>query len=169
MNSAELLTEAFTRIREIVARTVDGLSPEQLAVRPNGEANSIAWLIWHLTRIQDDHVAEVAGKKQVWLSKGWFERFALPLDPADHGYGHTSEQVDAVRPESGQLLIGYHDAVHEQTIRYLNNLLDADLDRVVDTSWNPPVTLGVRLVSVISDDLQHAGQAAYAAGLLKLG
>ena len=169
MNSAEVLTDAFTRIRGIVARSVDGLSPEQLTARPNGEANSIAWLVWHLTRIQDDHVAEVAGKKQIWLKEGWYERFALPLDPADHGYGHTSEQVATVRPESGDLLIGYHDAVYEQTVRYLQNLLDADLDRVVDTSWNPPVTLGVRLVSVISDDLQHAGQAAYAAGLLKLG
>jgi uncharacterized damage-inducible protein DinB len=169
MNSAELLTDAFTRIREIVARSVDGLSAEQLATRPDGEGNSIAWLVWHLTRIQDDHIAEVAAKKQVWLSKGWAERFALPFDPADHGYGHTSEQVGAVRPESGELLIGYHDAVHEQTVRYLNNLLDADLDRVVDTSWDPPVTLGVRLISVISDDLQHAGQAAYVAGLLKLG
>ena len=169
MNSAEVLTDAFTRIRDIVARSVDGLSPEQLTTRPNGDANSIAWLVWHLTRIQDDHVAEVAGKKQIWLKDGWYERFALPLDPADHGYGHTSEQVAAVRPESGDLLIGYHDAVYQQTVRYLQNLLDADLDRVVDTSWNPPVTLGVRLVSVISDDLQHAGQAAYAAGLLKLG
>jgi uncharacterized damage-inducible protein DinB len=168
MNSAELLTDAFTRIRDIVARSVDGLSPEELAARPNGTANSIAWLVWHLTRIQDDHIAEVAGKPQVWLEAGWVERFALPFDPADHGYGHTSEQVAAVRPTSGDLLIGYHDAVYQQTVDYLQNLLDADLDRVVDTSWNPPVTLGVRLVSVISDDLQHAGQAAYAAGLLKL-
>ncbi|HST83209.1 MAG TPA: DUF664 domain-containing protein [Kineosporiaceae bacterium] len=169
MNSAELLTDAFTRIRDIVARSVDGLSPDQLAARPNGTANSIAWLVWHLTRIQDDHIAEVAGKKQVWLKAGWAERFELPFDPADHGYGHTSEQVAAVQPKSGDLLIGYHDAVYQQTVRYLQNLLDADLDRIVDTSWNPPVTLGVRLVSVISDDLQHAGQAAYAAGLLKLG
>jgi uncharacterized damage-inducible protein DinB len=168
MNSAELLTDAFTRVRDIVARTVDGLSAEHLAARPNGEANSIAWLIWHLTRIQDDHIAEVAGRQQVWLSKGWVDRFGLPFDPADHGYGHSSEQVAAVRPESGELLVGYHDAVFEQTVRYLSNLLDADLDRVVDTSWDPPVTLGVRLISVISDDLQHAGQAAYAAGLLKL-
>jgi uncharacterized damage-inducible protein DinB len=168
MNSAELLTDAFSRIRDVVARSVDGLSAEQLASRPDGEGNSIAWLVWHLTRIQDDHVADVAGRPQVWLSQGWAERFGLPFDPADHGYGHTSDQVDAVRPESGELLIGYHDAVHQQTVGYLQNLVDADLDRVVDTSWDPPVTLGVRLISVISDDLQHAGQAAYVAGLLKL-
>jgi uncharacterized damage-inducible protein DinB len=167
MNSAELLTDAFSRIRGLVAGTVTGLTAEELTLRPNGDGNSIAWLIWHLTRIQDDHVAAVAGKQQVWLSKGWMDRFGLGLEPDDTGYGHSPEQVGAVRPQSGELLLGYHDAVHEQTVRYLQNLLDADLDRVVDTSWDPPVTLGVRLISVISDDLQHAGQAAYAAGLLK--
>ncbi len=168
MNTAELLTDAFQRIHEIVTGSVDGLTAEQLATRPNGTGNSIAWLVWHLTRIQDDHVADVAGRPQVWLNDGWVERFGLPLDPADHGYGHSSEQVDAVRPASADLLIGYHDAVHEQTLRYLSTLKDADLDRVVDSSWDPPVTLGVRLISVISDDLQHAGQTSYAAGLLKL-
>jgi hypothetical protein len=40
---------------------------------------------------------------------------------------------------------------------------------VVDASWDPPVTLGVRLVSVISDDLQHAGQAAYLRGMIEYG
>jgi uncharacterized damage-inducible protein DinB len=168
MKSAELLTDAFTRIREVVSQSVDNLSPEQLATRPNGEGNSIAWLVWHLTRIQDDHVAAVAGQQQAWIDQGWVDRFGFPFDPTDHGYGHTSEQVAAVRPESGELLFGYHDAVYQRTVRYLQNLQDADLDRVVDTSWDPPVTLGVRLISVISDDLQHAGQAAYAAGLLKL-
>jgi uncharacterized damage-inducible protein DinB len=168
MNSAEVLTEAFTRIRGVVAGSLDGRTADELAARPNGEGNSIAWLVWHLTRIQDDHVADVAGKQQVWLSRGWQERFGLPFEPTDHGYGHTSEQVSAVRA-SADLLLGYHDAVYQQTLDYLQNLLDADLERVVDTSWNPPVTLGVRLVSVISDDLQHAGQAAYAAGLLKVG
>jgi DinB family protein len=167
MNSAEVLTEAFTRIRGVVAASLDGLTADDLAARPNGEGNSIAWLIWHLTRIQDDHVAEVAGRPQIWLSRGWQERFGLPLEPADHGYGHTSEQVSAVRA-SADLLLGYHDAVYQRTLDYLQNLLDVDLDRVVDTSWDPPVTLGVRLISVISDDLQHAGQAAYAAGLLKV-
>ena len=61
---------------------------------------------------------------------------------------------------SGDLLTGYHDAVHEQTIRLVSGVTDADLSRVVDEAWDPPVTLGVRLVSVISDCLQHAGQAS---------
>jgi hypothetical protein len=93
------------------------------------------------------------------------ERFDLPFTAAATGYGQTSEDVAAVHAGS-DLLLGYHDAVHEATLAFVRGLGDADLDRVVDTNWNPPVTLGVRLVSVISDDLQHAGQAAYARGLV---
>jgi hypothetical protein len=167
VTSAQLLTDAFSRIRGVVHRVVDGLAPEQLAYRVDDSANSIAWLVWHLTRIQDDHLAEVAGTPQVWTGHGWVERFDLPLDASETGYGHTSDQVAAVRVDSGQLLVGYYDDVHEQTISYVSALTDTDLTRVVDRSWDPPVTLGVRLVSVIADDLQHAGQAAFIRGLIK--
>jgi hypothetical protein len=169
MTPADLLTDAFGRIREVVHEAVDGLTPEQLEFRPDGQTNSIAWLVWHLTRIQDDHIAHVADKGQVWTTEGWADRFGLPLAPADHGYGHTDDQVAVVRVKSGELLTGYHDAVYEKTIRYVRHLVDADFDRVVDKAWDPPVTLGVRLVSVISDDLQHAGQAAYLHGLVLSG
>jgi uncharacterized damage-inducible protein DinB len=169
MTSAELLVDAFGRIRGIVHRVVDGLTPEQLAFRVDPEANSIAWLVWHLTRIQDDHLADAAGTEQVWTSQGWVERFGLPFDPRDTGYGHGSEEVAAVQVGSGELLAGYHDAVHQQTVRYVERLADADLERIVDRSWDPPVSLGVRLVSVIADDLQHAGQAAFVRGILQRG
>ncbi len=169
MTTADLLADAFGRIREVVHQAVDGLSPDQLSWRPAAEANSIAWLIWHLTRVTDDHVAGVAGAEQAWTAKGWVARFGLPFDVADTGYGHDSSQVGAVRVASGELLTGYFDAVFEQTLRYVDGLADTDLDRIVDDRWDPPVTLGVRLVSVISDDLQHAGQAAYLRGLGDLG
>lgn len=165
MTSAELLVDAFGRIREVVHDAVEGLNVDQLATRLDGRANSIAWLVWHLTRIQDDHVAGVAGTEQVWTSSGWFDRFGLPFDRSAHGYGQTSEEVAAVRVEA-DLLAGYHDAVHEQTVSYISGLVDADLDRIVDKRWDPPVTLGVRLISVVTDDLQHAGQAAFIRGLL---
>ena len=167
MTSAELLVDAVGRIREVVHRVVEGLTAEQLRFRVDPGANSIAWLVWHLTRIQDDHVADVAGGEQVWTSQGWVERFGLPFDPRDTGYGHRAAEVAAVRVESGELLVGYYDAVHQQTIRYVEQLTDADLARVVDRSWDPPVTLGVRLVSVLSDNLQHAGQAAFVRGILQ--
>jgi hypothetical protein len=165
MNSSEVLVDGFSRVRGLVHRVVRDLSPDQLATRVDG-ANSIAWLVWHLTRNEDDHVAEVVGRAQVWTADGWFDRFALPFDPGATGYGHTSAEVDAVRVESGALLVDYFDAVHAQTIASIEGVTEADLDVVVDESWDPPVTLGVRLVSVLSDDLQHMGQAAILRGII---
>ena len=165
MNEADLLVDAIGRVRESVHSAVDGLTDEQLAYRIDGRSNSIAWLVWHLTRVQDDHVAHVAGTEQVWTSAGWCDRFGLPFEPSEHGYGHSSDAVAAVRVPAN-LLTGYHDAVHDRTVEYLRTVSGADLDRVVDERWDPPVTLGVRLVSLINDDTQHVGQAAFVRGLL---
>jgi hypothetical protein len=168
MTSGELLADAFGRVREVVCGVVDGLTPHQLAWRADADANSIAWLVWHLTRIQDDHVAAVAGVDQAWTASGWAERFSLPFDVADTGYGHSSGEIAAVVTDA-EALRGYHEAVYENTLRFVGQLRDGDLDRIVDERWDPPVTMGVRLVSVITDDLQHAGQAAFVRGLLERG
>ncbi|MEC4018635.1 mycothiol transferase [Streptomyces sp. H27-D2] len=165
MRSIDVLTDSFERVRDAVHGAVEGLSPDDLSARAEGEANSVAWLVWHLTRVQDDHVSEVAGQEQAWLTDGWADRFGLPFDPADTGYGHTSDEVAAVRVESGDELLGYYDAVHARTLAFVAGIEDGDLDKVVDKAWDPPVTLGVRLVSVIADDLQHAGQAAFVRGV----
>lgn len=116
MRGADLLVDAFGRIREEVHAAVDGLSADQLAFRVDDRANSIAWLVWHLTRIQDDHVAGAAGTGQVWTGAGWVREFGLPFAPHDTGYRHTAAEVAAVRVPSGELLTGYHDAVYEQTV-----------------------------------------------------
>ena len=169
MTSADLLADAFGRVRDTVYRAVMSLTPEQLAFRPYPEGNSIAWLIWHLTRIQDDHIADVAETDQVWRSGEWAPRFGLEPGSMDTGYGYTPDQVAKITVDSGEVLTAYYDAVHERTLRYLATLTDSDLPRIVDPNWDPPVTLAVRLVSVISDDLQHAGQAAYLHGIIEYG
>lgn len=166
MRGTDLLVDAFGRIKETVHRSVLGLSGEELAFRLDEDTNSITWLVWHLTRVQDDHVADAAGTSQVWSDDGWDRRFGLPFPAEETGYGHDADEVSAVRVPSGDLLTGYHDAVYERTLRYLSTLSDDDLDRVIDESWDPPVTLGVRLVSVINDDMQHAGQAGFLRGVV---
>jgi len=166
MTSPDLLTDAFDRVRDAVHPATNGLTREELAFRPDAESNSIGWLVWHLTRVQDDHVSALAGVPQVWLAGGWADRFALPLDVSDTGYGHDPEAVATVVADAKSLL-GYFEDVHAATVAYVATLDQADLGRVVDTSWDPPVTLGMRLVSVIADDLQHVGQAAYLRGLVQ--
>jgi uncharacterized damage-inducible protein DinB len=163
---AALLVDSFGRIGEEVHAVVEGLTPAQLTHRVDPQANTIAWLVWHLTRVQDDHICEVAGVEQVWTAQGWAERFALPFSPQATGYAHSPDEVAAVRVESPQLLTGYYDAVAAQTLGYVDRLTEQDLDRVVDEAWDPPVTRGVRLVSVINDATQHIGQAAFLRGVI---
>jgi uncharacterized damage-inducible protein DinB len=167
MAVADLLVDAFNRVHDAVHGAAEGLSSDELLLRVDRAANPIGWLVWHLTRVEDDHIAGVAGTDQVWLTDGWAKRFALPYDDEAHGYGQSSDEVAAFRVGSADLLLGYHDAVHQQTIRYVQSLTDADLERVVDKRWDPPVTVGVRLVSVIADALQHVGQAAYVRGIAR--
>ncbi|TWP36954.1 mycothiol transferase [Leekyejoonella antrihumi] len=167
MNTAQLLEDGFARVQDLVHSAVEGLTAEQLTYRVDPGANTIAWLVWHLTRVQDDHIAEAAGLDQIWTAQGWAKRFDLALDDKATGYGHSREDVAAVRVETPALLTGYYDAVWDQTRAYLGTLDEQALDRVVDDRWDPPVTLGVRLTSVIGDDLQHAGQAAFLRGIVE--
>lgn len=164
MDVNDYLVELYGRLPDLVHEAVDGLDEAELAESPAAGANSIAWLVWHLTRVQDHHIAEVAGQEQRYLAEGWYERFGRGPDPQDHGYGHTAADVASVRG-TAENLTGYYGAVHERTIAYLGGLTPADLDTVVDEAWDPPVTMGVRLASLVSDCLQHAGQAAYVRGL----
>jgi uncharacterized damage-inducible protein DinB len=165
MNVADLLLDGFGRVHNVVHQVLDDLTPEALDFRLDSKANSIAWLIWHLVRVQDDHVAEVAGREQTWTAQGWDVRFDLPFAASATGYGHGPDEVRVLRAASAELLLSYHDAVYAETVAFVRDVSGADLDRIVDKSWQPPVDLGTRLVSVISDDLQHAGQAAFIKGI----
>lgn len=159
-----LLVESFTRVRELVVQLTEGLTSDVAEYRPDPDANSIAWLIWHLTRVQDDHIADLAKTEQAWFEQDWYGRFDLPFDISATGYGQSSDEVGQVRV-SGNLLDEYHESVQAATMRYLSRVDDAELGRVVDDSWDPPVTASARLVSVLGDCNQHLGQAAYVRGL----
>lgn len=163
-----LLLDAFGRVHDEIPQILDATAPGDLIWRPDADANPIGWLIWHLARVQDDHLAKLSTacgypREQVWPA--WSERFGLPYDLSDIGYGHTSEQVGAFRVEDPDLLTGYHGEVHELTVDVLRRLSEADYDTIVDDSWDPPVTAASRLVSVLGDITAHTGHAAYVKGL----
>jgi hypothetical protein len=166
MDTASLLLELYGRIPPLAAGAVDGLNEEELCRAPEPGANTVGWLVWHLARVQDHHVAELLGTEQAWVGGDWARRIGLEPDPSNTGYGHTAEEVSSVRPENAEVLLDYLDEVQGRTTAMLEGLAPDDLDRVVDDRWDPPVTLGVRLVSIADDSLQHAGQAAYVRGLL---
>ena len=167
MQVHEVYLELFGRIGPLVHAAVDGLDADQLVAQPRPGTNPVGWLVWHLTRLQDHHVSELLGEDQLWPA--WAERFALIPDPWNIGFGHTAADVAAVRPESAEVLVGYFDAVYARTRGLLESVTPASLSEIVDRNWEPPVTLGVRLVSVADDSLQHVGQALYVRGLVESG
>ena len=166
MDVNALLLDLYGRIPPLAREAVEGLEVGRLAEQPASGTNPIAWLIWHLARVQDAYLSEFLGDGQVWTDGDWAARFGLDPDPMNHGYGHTETDVLAVRPQSAEVLLGYLDAVDERMRAYLAGLAEADLDRVIDPNYDPPVTLGVRLISIADDGLQHVGQAAYIRGML---
>ena len=167
MDVAAVYLEFFARIPPLCRLAIDGLTAEELARQVQPGTNPIGWLVWHLTRVQDHHVSEVVDAEQRWLADDWAGRFGREPVSSDVGYGQSAEEVAAFDPVGADLLVGYLDAVDARTREYLATLSADDLDRIVDRNWDPPVTLGVRLVSVADDSLQHAGQALYLRGLLQ--
>jgi uncharacterized damage-inducible protein DinB len=168
MHSKDVLIEAYGRPRAILQKALEGLTAEQLAYRPSAKANSIAWLAWHLSRVQDSNISRLSGKEQEWISGGWHAKFGLPADAAETGHGHSDEQVAQIRPSSAQLLLDYHEAVYQNSVKYIDGLSRQDLEVTVDgTRYDPPPTVGVRLVSVLTDNTQHAGQINYVRGLIE--
>jgi len=166
MDVSSLLLELYGRIPPLARHAVDGVDLDRLTEPISPGTNTIAWLVWHLARVQDHHVAELLGAEQIWVEGDWARRFGLDPDPSNTGYGHSAEEVAAVRPEQPEVLLDYLGAVQDRTGIMLQDLAAEDLDRIVDRRWDPPVTLGVRLVSIADDCLQHAGQAAYLRGAL---
>jgi len=163
---SSLLLELYGRIPPLARQAVDGVDSARLSEAPAPGANTIAWLVWHIGRVQDHHVSEILGTEQIWVGGGWAPRFGLEPDPSNTGYGHSAAEMLAVRPDGPDVLLEYLDAVDHRVRAMLQELGPEDLDRVVDRRWDPPVTLGVRITSVADDGLQHAGQAAYVRGLL---
>jgi DinB superfamily len=167
MDCKDLLLDGFSRVDENFRAALGGLSRDQLLVRPDADANPVAWLAWHLTRVMDDHVSELAGREQAWLEQGWHARFDRPADGNDTGYGHTAQQVASVQPRDAGLLLAYFEAVYSASTSYLRGLSCQDLDRVIDAhTFETPVTAGVRIISVLDDCAQHTGQMGYVRGLV---
>lgn len=168
MDFKDIIIDGLGRIQRLATMSVEGLNPEQLIYRPSRQANTIAWLVWHLTRVQDDHISDLAKREQAWLADGWHQKFGKPANADETGQKYTAEQVAGLKPESAQLLVDYHNAVQQRSQDYVERLSAGDLDVELDEpQWDPRPTVGVRLVSVLADNLQHAGQAGYVRGLIE--
>ncbi len=165
MEFAEFITGIFTRISQVLETGLDELTENEINQQPIPECNSIGWMVWHLTRVQDRFIAMLSNNEQVWTTEKWYGKFDREADAKDIGYGHRPEDLASFKLPDTKTLLDYHHAVLEKTKQYTNKLSPEELDRVIDDSRAPTVAL--RLTAFISDNLQHAGQAAYLRGWLR--
>jgi hypothetical protein len=168
MSWQDLMLDGYGRIQDALEHALEGLPPGLLDKLPKPDCNSIGWLAWHLIRVHDGQVADLMGEEQLWIKDGWHARFNRPKDPEDSGYGHGPKEVAAFRSPEIKVIVDYSRATVERTKVYMKTLTPAKLNRKLDEPyWTPVPTVGVRLVSILADCLEHAGQAAYARGLLQ--
>lgn len=171
-SAVTLLRDGFGRVREGLELLLESAEPRMLRFRASKNSNSVAWLTWHLTRIEDDHFTHMARAlgnestlEQCWISLDWVGRFNLPYRRLDTGFGHSSDQVADFGVYDGEYLLGYHRDVHEQAMGILATLREEDFSTIIDRRWNPPVTAGVRLISILAETTKHLGQAEFLQGI----
>ncbi len=165
---SDFVRQLLDRNEPYLLGALEGIDPDMLHRQPGPESNSIAWLVWHLSRVQDNHVSAMAGRDHVWITGGWVERMGLGLDPMDRGRGHTPEQIAAFRVPSVSALMDYYEAVRDATGTFLDEMDDAALERQVPAvSGDGTVPLAQRLEMTLADGLQHTGQVAYLRGLFE--
>ena len=170
LTAVDALLESFSRIPELLHNVVDDIDADLLTTQPQlpegHPGNSIGWIVWHIGRMEDAQVAAITDAPEVYAD-GWAERLGTPYAADTHGYGMSAGDVARFTVSSPSALTDYYDAVHARTVEVLQSTPAGGLSRVVDERWDPPVTALVRLVSVVDDAAQHAGQAAYIKGLLQ--
>jgi DinB superfamily len=168
MDWRELIVDGYDRLPELMQGVLSGLRQAELDWQPHRDANSLGWTAWHLTRVLDSEVAPLMGEAQLWIRDGWHKRFKRPADPDDTGYGHTPEQVRAFRSPSARVQLDYLRVAVVRSKAYLAAVSPSELDRELDEPWFRPLpTVGVRIVSVLTDCHLHAGEASYLRGLVK--
>ncbi len=169
MDWRDLIIDGYDRIFETLDPALKGLTKAELDKQPDSKSNPLGWTVWHLARGQDSQIADLAKTEQLWLKDGWHKKFKRPADAGDTGYGDSAAEVAAFRSPTAAVLLEYCRAVVAASNRYLKSIDVKELGRVLDEDYQPPPTVGVRIVSVMADSLEHAGEAAYIRGLIKAG
>ena len=150
---------------QALQRTLEGLTPAEVRWQPTLHTNHIAWLVWHMARMEDRWVSRVRQHPEVWTADGWAERFRM--DSASNGVGQTMEEVRAMPEIPLTDLLAYFDAVRAVTRPYLAQATDTDLSREYPLPRGGTVTGSWVLGHILVEESQHLGQVALLRGMMR--
>ena len=166
MEIQQMLSDGYAGVLRTLDYTLAGLTVDDLDWQPKPDCNSIGWVVWHLTRLQDKTVSDFTGEAQLWIKEGWHKKFNRPADAKDTGGRMKPEELPTFKSPPVDVLMGYFKAVLARSQKYFATLKPADLDKIVEgTPFPKPPTRGGLLLIIMGDGLQHAGQASYIRGM----
>jgi hypothetical protein len=166
MPISDFILDMLDRMQQAVMEAVDSLSREELAWRPEPEANPIGFILWHQLRCEDAFVQGLIQRKtQVWVTEKWYQKLNLPENPMDNGYGYTAEQVAVFPILELSDLSGYAEAVRSRTLEYLKGVPPDKFDEVIQAGVFKGLAISKVFSLLLCEITQHIGQIAYLRGL----
>ena len=173
MDDREVFADLLNILGANVREMVEGLSPEELAWRPDALGNSVGVTVWHFARWLDVLTARVLADGPVsaerWHADGWAARTGY--DPTGTGYkglgvvtGYTAEDVDAIPNLPGADLLAYLD----QTIADLRTAILAHPPGGLSTpvpGIGAPRSVYAAVKPILFGSIGHAGEIAALNGL----
>jgi len=157
------ISSVIKRSYDWIKLACDDLTEDQMHYQSTPDSNSIAWMVWHSSRIKDQVTASIVGESEVWLADGWAERFGIA--PEANGIGDRPEQVTSFRVRS-DFLLGYADAAHNVTIQRLSKILPAQLAQPSRYVLGDTRPVWRSLQGMLGDAYSHAAQVSYLRGMI---
>lgn len=161
MDAKELLLRSLEESNGYLTRALNGLTQEEATWSPSPECNSIAFILWHMTRVEDFFVNRVIRReKELYETKKWQEKLGTPVK----AYGYTVEELRAWPAPKLEILREYANSVRESTLAFLNSISPERLSEVPRPDRSPD-SIGVTLGHVTTEIALHVGQIAYLRGV----
>jgi hypothetical protein len=163
----EFVEQLLEQVDEETQASLRGVTLEQILWRPAEESNPMAWLAWHIARMQDFRSSHLLGRDQIWVEDGLHERFGLPADPANTGRGNNNAEVSALQPESVEVVATYCAVASGRVREYVGSLRAGAEDDIIDSPDGGRTPLGEVLNRFIHGGVAHVGQLMYVRGLIE--
>jgi len=162
MDLKQFIIQSLGENTEYVMRAVKDLTTVELAYRPAPHSNSIAFLCWHVTRVEDLWISRLTGRKHLYETAGWYQKFGTAAE--DFGFGYGVAELDAYKAPPMEVVMGYAMAVRQQTVDYIKGLDLDTLDEVKDFGHRQ-ASIGWALAHLVDEVGEHSGQIGYLRGI----
>lgn len=163
MDAKELILMSLEQSQGYLTKALDGLTQEEAAWSPEAECNSIAFILWHVIRVEDFFMNRVIQRaSELYEAEGWQEKLGTPAK--ETGYQYATEQLRAWPVPKLEVLRGYANSVREKTLAFLESISPERLSEVPRPDRSPD-SIGASLSRMSTEIALHVGQIAYLRGV----